>query len=64
MSVPFDPSSGSAGAPTLLLRTPYRVADVTRDGQRLLAIKTPVQTAPRRVRVVVNWLGELRAKAP
>jgi serine/threonine-protein kinase len=63
MSVAFDPASGSAGAPTLLLRTPWRVADVTRDGQRLLAIKTPQETAPRRVRVVVNWLEELKATA-
>jgi serine/threonine-protein kinase len=60
MSVSFDPSGGSAGAPTLLLRTPDRVTDVTGDGQRLLAIQTPAETAPRRVRVVVNWLSELK----
>jgi len=64
MSVPFNPTSGSAGAPTLLFRTPYSVEDVTRDGQRLLVIKTPPETAPRRVTVVVNWLEELKAKAP
>jgi hypothetical protein len=64
MSVPFDPTSGSAGAPTLLLRTPYSVEDVARDGHRLLAIKTPLETSPRRVTVVVNWLEELKAKAP
>jgi len=63
MSVPFDPTSGSAGVPALLLRTRSRVADVTRDGQRLLAIATPLETAPRRVRVVVNWLEELKATA-
>jgi serine/threonine-protein kinase len=63
MSVAFDPSSGAAGAPALLLRTPYRVCDVTRDGQRLLVLKPP-DTAPRRVRVVVNWLQELEAKTP
>jgi len=63
MSVPFDPTSGSSGVPALLLRTRSRVADVTRDGQRLLAIATPLETAPRRVRVVVNWLEELKATA-
>jgi len=63
MSVPFDPTSGSAGAPTLLLRTPYSVEDVTRDGQRLL-VTAPLETAARRVTVVVNWLEELKAKAP
>ena len=63
MRVPFDPATGATGAPALLLRTPHRVADVAGDGRRLLAIATPVETAPRRVRVVTNWLAELEAKA-
>jgi serine/threonine-protein kinase len=63
MRVPFDPATGATGAPALLLRTPARVADVTGDGRRLLAIATPAETAPRRIRVVTNWLAELEAKA-
>ena len=60
MRVPFDPATGATGAPALLLRTPHRVADVRRDGRRLLAFATPVETAPRRVRVVANWMTEIR----
>jgi len=62
MRVPFDPATGAAGAPALLLRTAHRVADVAGDG-RLLALATPVETAPRRIRVVANWLAELEAKS-
>jgi hypothetical protein len=29
--------------------------------ERLLAMKTPVETAPRMVRVVVNWMREVAA---
>jgi len=63
MRVPFDPATGAAGAPALLLRTAHRLADVAGDGRRLLALATPVETAPRRIRVVTNWLAELEAKS-
>jgi Tol biopolymer transport system component len=63
MSVAFDPASGASGSPTLALRTSYQVCDVSRDGERLLAVKTPIETAPRRVRVVVNWMAEVDGKA-
>ena len=32
------------------------------DGRPLLALATPVETAPRRIRIVTNWLAELEAK--
>ena len=62
MRVPFNPATGTSGAPALLLRTPHFVVDVAGDGRRLLALATPVETAPRRIRVVTNWLAELEAK--
>jgi hypothetical protein len=36
---------------------------VSGDGRRLLALATPVETAPRRIRVVANWMAELEAEA-
>ena len=63
MRVPFDPATGTSSAPALLLRTPHSVVDVAGDGRRLLALATPVETAPRRIRVVTNWLAELEAKS-
>jgi hypothetical protein len=55
MSLAFDPRTGSGGMPKLLFRTQYEPADVSRDGRRFLAIRTPPETAPRRVTVVLNW---------
>jgi len=55
MSLAFDPRTGSGGTPHLLFRTQYEPADVSPDGRRFLAIKTPPETAPRRVAVVLNW---------
>jgi serine/threonine-protein kinase len=38
--------------------------DVTPDGQRFLMIRSEEQPAPTRIRVVLNWAEELKAKVP
>ncbi|HUR93476.1 MAG TPA: protein kinase [Gemmatimonadales bacterium] len=58
--VPFDPVSGVAGAPALVMRSSDEIADVSVDGRRFLAVRTPTETAPRRVQIVLNWFEELR----
>jgi len=47
--------TGSGGVPRLLFRTENELADVSPDGRRFLAVKTPSETAPRRFHVVLNW---------
>jgi serine/threonine-protein kinase len=63
MRVPFDPRTGTPGVPRLVLRGEDEFADVAPDGRRFLIVKTPAETAPRRVELVLNWLQELEDKA-
>ena len=58
MRIPFDPRSGEASTPALLFRGTEEVADVAADG-RIPGLGTPPETAPRRVRLVLNWRGEV-----
>ena len=71
MAVPITTQSGfSAGEPRLLFegrfeppsRTPNY--DVSLDGQRFLMIRTPPESAPRRLNVILNWFEELERLAP
>jgi hypothetical protein len=36
-----------------------RTYDVTADGRRVITIRTPEATAPRRIEIVTDWLSEL-----
>ena len=64
-AVTVDPKSGETGRPTALFAYPYRPLlqqwsyDVAADGSRFLMVRQPRESAPRRVEVVVDWLGEL-----
>jgi serine/threonine-protein kinase len=55
----FDP------AKTVYSMAPYRAIEVTRtydvtaDGRRVLTIRTPEATAPRRIEIVTDWLSQL-----
>jgi serine/threonine-protein kinase len=40
----------------------YLGFDVTPDGQRFLMVKTPPESAPRQINVVLNWADELRRR--
>ena len=42
----------------------YANYDVTADGQRFLMIRSEEEPAPTRIRVVLNWAEELKAKVP
>jgi serine/threonine-protein kinase len=65
-AVTVDPRSGETGRPTALFAYPYRPLlqqwsyDAAADGSRFLLVRQPRESAPRRVEVVVNWLGELQ----
>jgi len=63
MRLPFDPSSGRAGAGTLALRTPDHVEDVTSDGRRFLLTRAILGGAPRRINFVLHWLQEVDGKS-
>ena len=38
--------------------------DVTRDGQRILAIRVPLASRPRQIEVVTDWTGKLTRLVP
>ncbi|HEX3233885.1 MAG TPA: protein kinase [Gemmatimonadales bacterium] len=65
-AVAVDPASGETGRPTLLFSGPYGNEahawsyDAAPDGRRFLMIKSPPESAPRRVEVVLNWFAELK----
>jgi hypothetical protein len=42
--------------------TQERGWDVTPDGDRFLLVKQPPERAPRQIRMVTNWVEELRRK--
>ena len=62
----------SAGKPRMLFEGPYVPTprsipdyDVSPDGQRFLMLKAPEQSqAPAQISVVLNWVEELKQKAP
>jgi serine/threonine-protein kinase len=73
MAVSVDLANGRSDQPRLLFRGPYpdnpgwtrpRSYDVTRDGERFLMTRLPVNRPPPRIAVVLNWFGELRARVP
>jgi serine/threonine-protein kinase len=59
MRIGFDPHTGDAGTPELVLRTPDHVEDVTRDGGYILVTRAVQESAPRRINLVLHWLQEL-----
>ena len=66
MAVSVDPATGALGPPVVLFDRPYDLAggatyDVTADGERFLMLRPPATGAPRKIIVVTNWFGELRA---
>jgi serine/threonine-protein kinase len=66
MAVPIQTKpTFRAGRPQVLFRGDYDPGyDVAPDGQRFLMIKTPPESAPRQINVVLNWFEELRRLAP
>jgi Tol biopolymer transport system component len=73
MAVSLDLANGQIGQPVALFGGPYpdnpgwtrpRSYDVSRDGERFLMTKLPVQRANPEIAVVLNWFDELRAKVP
>ncbi|MFQ5703660.1 MAG: hypothetical protein ACE5HT_06530 [Gemmatimonadales bacterium] len=72
MATKVDLSTGEANTPHRLFTGRYVgwssetgntwSYDVTPDGSRFLLIKTPAESAPRRINIVVNWFEELRVK--
>jgi eukaryotic-like serine/threonine-protein kinase len=73
MAVSLDLENGRIGQPIPLFAGPYpdnpgwtrpRSYDVSRDGERFLMTKLPVQRPRPQIRVVLNWFDELRAKVP
>jgi hypothetical protein len=57
------------GRPRRLMKEPFgntnpnRDFNITSDGKRFLATHLPMESMPRRLRVVVNWFTELEAVA-
>jgi hypothetical protein len=73
VAVDIDMATGESGPPRVLFAGPYpsnqgwtrpRSYDVTLDGQRFLMTRLPGERARPRIRIVMNWFEELRAKVP
>ena len=63
-SASFDTATGSPGTATVLFERRYSPGyDVTPDG-RFIMVRTPDESLPRRVNVVLNWFEELRERVP
>ena len=69
LAVAIDPVSGEPASPRVLFEGTYAWAggnshsyDVTPDGSRFLMVKTPPESAPRQVYVVLNWLEEMKQR--
>jgi hypothetical protein len=69
LAVAIDPGSGEPGSPRVLFEGTYAWAggnshsyDVTPDGSRFLMVKTPPESAPRQVYIVLNWLEEMKQR--
>jgi hypothetical protein len=72
MSVALDPATGDVGKPMELFRKgqPDRLGggrtlayDVSADGERFLLVVPQQKVGAQPTVVVLNWVGELRAKA-
>ena len=72
VSASFNPTTGEAGHPTTLfsgrdyLFSPRQTRnwDVTPDGERFLLIRRPAERAPRKIRIVTNWMAQLERQMP
>ncbi len=71
MAVPITTQSGfSAGEPRLLFEGRFERFerhpgyDVSPDGQRFLMVRTPPESEPRQINVVLNWFEELKRLVP
>ena len=71
MAVPITTQSGfSAGEPRVLFEGRFEHVerhpgyDVSPDGKRFLMIRTPQESAPRQLNVILNWFQELERLAP
>ena len=69
MAVPIRDQSGfTFGTPRILFEGRYETGrrvpgyDISPDGQRFLMVKTPDESAPRQINVIVNWFEELRRR--
>jgi hypothetical protein len=69
MAVSFDPASGSPGTPTVLFEGRYlpnpnaHGYDLAGDG-RFIMVRTPDESLPRQVNVVLNWFEDLKEAVP
>ena len=67
MTVSFDTASGSPGTPSVLFEGRYvpdpnvRGYDLAADG-RFIMVRTPNESLPRQVNVVLNWFEELKER--
>ena len=67
MAASFDTASGSPGTPSVLFEGRYvpdpnvRGYDLAADG-RFIMVRTPNESLPRRVNVVINWFEELKER--
>jgi dipeptidyl aminopeptidase/acylaminoacyl peptidase len=55
----FDPPQTVYSMPPYRSNEADRTYDVTADGKRVLTIRSPEATAPRRIEIVSNWLSQL-----
>ncbi len=67
MTASFDTASGSPGTPSVLFEGRYvsgtnmRGYDLAVDG-RFIMVRTPDESLPRQINVVLNWFEELKEK--
>lgn len=73
MAVSVDLQRSRSGQPVALFVGRYpdnpgwtrpRSYDASRDGERFLMLRLPPVEASPRIKVVLNWFDELRAKVP
>ncbi len=67
MTASFDTVSGSPGTPSVLFERRYELRpnergyDLAADG-RFIMVRTPDESLPRQITVVLNWFEELQEK--
>lgn len=67
MAASFDTASGSPGTPAVLFEGRYvlspneRGYDLAADG-RFIMVRTPDESLPKQVNIVVNWFEELKER--
>ena len=69
MAVPIRTQSGfNAGVSRILFEARYvhdeysSGYDISGDGGRFLMVKTPDESAPRQINVILNWFDEVRRR--